>query len=85
MGTRKEFNVISFVLNALIGVGIVAMLAALPMGTEDGPLPVDQLAHKKRLATLVLFTGGGVAALAAFGRYAIDRPRRGPLEEEARR
>jgi hypothetical protein len=78
-------NVVSLLLNLLIGMGILAMLASLPISSEEGPIPFDQLIRKKRLAKLVLFTGGGVAALAAFGRYAIDRPRPDPLDKETRR
>jgi hypothetical protein len=85
MRTRTDFLVTSFVLRMLMWFGILAMLVSVPMGYEDGPMPTDQLVRMKRLATIVLFTGGGVAALAAVGRFAIDRPRPGPLEKETRR
>jgi len=65
--------------------GILAMLVSVPMSYEDGPMPTDQIVRMKRRATLVLFTGGGVAALAAFGRFAIDRPRPDPLEKDTLR
>jgi hypothetical protein len=75
MGTRDVFDVPGFCLKSLQVLGILAMLASVPIGHEDGPMPADELVRKKHLAKMVLFTGGGLAALASIGRYAIDRPR----------
>jgi hypothetical protein len=58
--------------------GTLAMPAAVVIGAEDGPMPADQLSRKKALARAVLFTGGGVAATAACGLYAIRQPVRRP-------
>jgi hypothetical protein len=60
-------------LSGALGLGGLAMPAAVIIGAEDGPMPADQLYRKKALARGVLFTGGGVAVAAACGLYAISR------------
>ena len=53
--------------------GVLAMPAAVVIGSEDGPMPADQLFRKKALARAVLLTGGGATILAACGLYATGR------------
>jgi hypothetical protein len=58
--------------------GALAIPAAVVISVEDGPMPADQVFRKKALARTVLLTGGGIAASATCGLYAIgrrDRPR----------
>jgi hypothetical protein len=53
--------------------GILALPASIVIGTEDGPMPADQLGRKMALAKAVLLMGGGVAVLAACGLDAVSR------------
>jgi hypothetical protein len=57
--------------------GALAIPAGVIVSIEDGPMPADQLWRKKALAKTILCTGGGVAALAACGLYAMGRATKG--------
>jgi hypothetical protein len=53
--------------------GALAIPAAIVISAEHGPMPADQVFRTKALARTVLLTGGGIAALATCGLYAIGR------------
>jgi hypothetical protein len=53
--------------------GVLAMPAAVVVGSEDGPMPAEALWHKKSLARTVVLAGGGLAAAAAVSLYGISR------------
>jgi hypothetical protein len=56
--------------------GALAIPAAIVISAEDGPMPADQVFRKKALARTVLLIGGGIAASATCGLYAIGRRHR---------
>jgi RsiW-degrading membrane proteinase PrsW (M82 family) len=78
-GHSKRLRLLTAIcLWGLLIAGVLAMPAAILIGSEDGPIPADQLFRKKALARAVLLAGGGMTMLAACGLYAtsrLDRPR----------
>jgi hypothetical protein len=64
---------------ALVVAGVLAIPAGAFYGADspfDGaPIPMAELVHRRAVGKAVMFTGGGLAALAAFGLYGLDRAR----------
>jgi hypothetical protein len=56
-----------------MAMGILALPAAIIIGSEDGPMPADQLWHRKRVATSILLVGGAAVALSVCGLYVAGR------------
>lgn len=68
---------------ALVVAGILAIPVGAFLGSDspfDGaPIPMAELVQRRTVGKAVMFTGGGVAAAAAFVLYGLDRAVEGGL------